>query len=379
MIDADRFAQSRQVHDIQGLDRLRQSAQQNEEEALHEVAKQFEGMFVQMLIKGMRQATEAFELDSPFSSNYTKFYEQMGDQQMAQDLTQSGSFGLAELMVQQLRPDGDTVRPASTLRTDGSDQLFPQTQAVSPSLDPITESQSGVASGNSLPLAPYLRSDTHQKLMVEQQAASQHNPLDAIKAKLAASSVAITGAEPIAQSDKSDPNALDNSSDVADPKGFLQSVDFSSPQAFVDSVMPYAKKAADALGTSPAVLIAQAALETGWGQKAIRRGDGSSSNNLFNIKADQRWQGDSVSVNTLEYEQDLPVQRRAAFRAYDSVAESFNDFVDFLKKSSRYQPAIAEAKDSANFLHNLQQAGYATDPRYADKVLNVLKQVNSLL
>jgi flagellar protein FlgJ len=201
-----------------------------------------------------------------------------------------------------------------------------------------------------------------------QQVAAQN--VEGIKSKTAAK--ASVNTQPVVESSlqQQENVTVDQSS---------QQLDFSSPQAFVKSVMPYAQKAAAMLGAAPAVLVAQAALETGWGQKAIRREDGSSSFNLFNIKADHRWQGDSISVNTLEYEQDLPVQRRAAFRAYESVAESFNDFVSFLKNSSRYKDALASSNDSANFLHNLQQAGYATDPRYAEKVLNVLKQVNSLL
>ncbi|GAA5213885.1 flagellar assembly peptidoglycan hydrolase FlgJ [Corallincola platygyrae] len=354
MIDSDRFATSRQVHDIQGLDRLRQSAQKNEDAALHEVAKQFEGMFVQMLISSMRQANEAFESDSPFNSRYAKFYENMADQQMSQDLSQSGAFGLAEIMVQQLRPDGKSFMPSSAVRSTADSNLGNDQMVTSLAGGNLSGILSGSKEGKGLPLDQYMRAGVPQ---VNRGEAA----VDVVKLSTPATEQKAAAKE---------------SSTVT---GFLESVDFSSPQAFVQSVMPYAEKAAKALGTSPTVLIAQAALETGWGQKAIKRLDGSSSNNLFNIKADQRWSGDSVSVNTLEYEQGVAVKERAAFRAYDSVAASFNDFVEFLQNSPRYQDAINQSSNSASFLQELQKAGYATDPRYADKVMGVLKQVNSLL
>jgi peptidoglycan hydrolase FlgJ len=145
-----------------------------------------------------------------------------------------------------------------------------------------------------------------------------------------------------------------------------------SPEAFVRELWPHAERAGAALGVAPEVLLAQSALETGWGRHVIPRGDGSSSHNLFGIKADTRWNGDRVQVNTLEYVNGVPEQQRAAFRAYQSPAESFADYVDFLQRNPRYRGALAQGSDAEGYLRGLQSAGYATDPAYADKILDIL-------
>lgn len=296
--------------DVAGLDDLRQQAQQDDKAALQKVAKQFEGMFMQMLFKSMRQANEAFESDSPLNSNSSKTYRQMYDQQMALDLSGSGSLGLAELIVQQLDPQNSNVTPASTLRT---------TSLSMAAMD--KERGSGQADNNT---------------------------------SIKRSKAAIKAAENQPQS-------------------------FDSPKDFVDAMMPYAKTAAKALGSSPLVMVAQAALETGWGQKVIRKPGGESSHNLFNIKADQRWDGPQARVKTLEFEGGVAVRQQANFRAYDDYESSFSDYVDFLQNSSRYQGALDNVSNPASFLHSLQQAGYATDPQYSNKILGVLKHVTEIV
>jgi len=142
--------------------------------------------------------------------------------------------------------------------------------------------------------------------------------------------------------------------------------------------MPYAKKAAAIIGVSPQTLIAQAALETGWGQKIVADDKKSTSFNLFNIKADKRWNGEQVDVNTIEYREGVALKEKASFRAYDSFEESFSDFSQFIKNSPRYEKALDNVGNSASFLQELQQAGYATDPNYASKIMSVLKQVTKL-
>lgn len=301
--------QGNNFQDIAGLDKLRQEAQQDDKAALQKVAKQFEGMFMQMLFKSMRQANEAFESDSPFNSNSTKTYRQMFDQQLATDLSGSGSLGLAELIVQQLDPRGSNVMPASALRTQG----VPAAKSV----DAAYESQPSAS--------------TEASASVKSSTAAPRR---------------VSG--------------------------------FDSPQSFVDSLMPYAKKAAQALGGSPLVMLAQAALETGWGQKVISKSSGESSHNLFNIKADSRWQGEQASVKTLEYKDGVAVKQQAKFRAYDDYAASFSDYADFLQNSSRYQGALQNISNPARFLHSLQEAGYATDPNYSKKILGVLQHVTQL-
>jgi flagellar protein FlgJ len=151
-------------------------------------------------------------------------------------------------------------------------------------------------------------------------------------------------------------------------------VQFSSHSEFVETLMPYAEQAADELEVAPQVLIAQAALETGWGQHVQKLPNGKSSYNLFNIKADSRWNGDSLKVKTLEYRDGIAQQERASFRAYDSYAESFRDYVDFIKTNPRYEMALDTVADPEGYVKGLQDAGYATDPHYADKVINIYQR-----
>ncbi|NRA54646.1 MAG: flagellar assembly peptidoglycan hydrolase FlgJ [Gammaproteobacteria bacterium] len=300
--------------DIASLDNLRQEAQQDENKALEKVAKKFEGIFMQMLLKSMRQANAAFEAeDSPFNGAGTQMYRDMHDQQMALNLSEEGSLGLADLIVQQLGTQQGNFMPASALRTQGL--------AMSKS---ATETQVEI------------------------------NP---------------------SQTTASNTIANDN---AAPSSASPTSMTFSSPQDFVDQLMPYAKKAAKLLGGSPGVLLAQAALETGWGQKVVAKGNGDTSFNLFNIKADRSWQGDKASVKTLEYREGIAVREQAKFRSYENVEQSFNDYVGFIKNSNRYQDAMKNIGNPASYLHSLQEAGYATDPNYATKILGVLNKVTEL-
>lgn len=154
---------------------------------------------------------------------------------------------------------------------------------------------------------------------------------------------------------------------------------FSEPKDFVTALTQPAKKVQDQLGVPFEVVIAQAALETGWGQKIITDNNGTSSNNLFNIKADSRWSGDKVSKDTLEFEQGAMVKKSAPFRMYESLNESVNDYINFLSKNERYQGALDKSNNVEHFLHGLQQAGYATDPQYANKIMATLRTVTSLI
>ena len=142
---------------------------------------------------------------------------------------------------------------------------------------------------------------------------------------------------------------------------------------FVQKLWPWALEAAGKLGLAPQALLAQAALETGWGAHMIRQPDGAPSNNLFGIKSGARWQGDNVEVASLEYEQGVAVQRRDRFRAYASLRDSFNDYVEFVQSNPRYERALQVTGDSHSYFSELQRAGYATDPDYADKIDALLK------
>lgn len=295
--------------DLGNLDSLRQSALKSDassdasKEALKKAAAQFESIFTQMLLKSMRKANEAFEdKDSPFNSSGVKFFEEMHDQQLSVELSSNGSLGLADLIVQQLSPDGKKFTPGSVLRTTAE-------------------------------------FDSDKRVRGNQEAKPETHPMAEV--------------------------ATDEQSENR----------FEDAESFIRSIWDHAKSAAEKIGLNPAVMVAQAALETGWGKHIISKADGTSSNNLFNIKSDKSWQGDKASKVTLEFEQGVPVKKHASFRSYQSIKDSVNDFVDFLNENPRYQDALKNTAEPAAFLDSLQKAGYATDPNYANKIKQVLKRV----
>src|SRR5690554_6283047 len=247
-------ARSNFVHDTASLDSLRRQGLENKDDqsALREAAKHFESIFMNQLLASMRKANAVFEADNPLNSQYTKFYQDMHDQQMSMELSKNGSLGLADLIVQQLSPQGtENYTPANLLPADSLATTLAQRQARTPA--PTAE-----------PLA----------------------------ARIPALAIA------------DDPNWKPE-----------------SPEAFLERLAPYAQQAAERANVSPLTMLAQAALETGWGQHVIAKPDGQSSNNVFNIKADRRWQGDAASTRTVEYDGTVARTEQARFRAYGSVEE----------------------------------------------------------
>lgn len=294
------------IHDIANLDKLRKQAVEGDEgsekAALTAAAKQFEAIFTNMLFKSMRDANATFESGLMDSQNQ-QFYRQMMDEQMASELSASGSLGLADMIVAQL--------------TSGS-----------------VENQNAKAQ------------NTNFEAMMER--------VDRIRQQKA-----------------------DSALDTTVVSSTKQSSRFDSPESFVASMKPYAEKAARALGIDSSLLLAQAALETGWGQKVVNNAAGSS-NNLFNIKADRSWSGERVATQTLEYHQGVPVKEKAAFRSYQNYEESFNDYVRFLNQNPRYTTALRHGGNNEEFIRGIHQAGYATDPNYADKVLSVKARIDQM-
>ncbi len=148
--------------------------------------------------------------------------------------------------------------------------------------------------------------------------------------------------------------------------------DFASPQEFIRTLAPQAQKTAAALGVAPAALLAQAALESGWGGKIIRSPDGRNSYNVFGIKADSTWAGARVSAPTLEYINGTVVKGETAFRAYDSYSAAFADYAGFLQGNPRYREVLNAGRDPDAFIRALGAAGYASDPAYSEKLQAIL-------
>ncbi|CDZ78141.1 Peptidoglycan hydrolase FlgJ [Legionella massiliensis] len=147
--------------------------------------------------------------------------------------------------------------------------------------------------------------------------------------------------------------------------------DSANVDDFVKSAWPYAQQAASLLGLDPKVLLAQAALETGWGHYVSKDADGSSSNNLFNIKSTAAAEGDSVQVKTTEYIANNAIKVNASFKKYPSIESSFNDYVSLIKNNERYGDALANTANPERYIDELHRAGYATDPQYASKILSI--------
>lgn len=151
-----------------------------------------------------------------------------------------------------------------------------------------------------------------------------------------------------------------------------------SKEDFVRMMWPHAQRAASALGVDPSALVAQAALETGWGRAVPTQGSGSSSFNLFGIKAGSSWEGATASVPTLEFEDGVAVRKVEKFRAYLSPAECFMDYARLIADNPRYENARGAGDDVAAFASALQDGGYATDPNYAQKIVAVADEVRAL-
>lgn len=321
-------ARSNSVYDLQQLDQLRQRGLNNDESALRAAAQQFEALFMNMLMKSMRQANQVFEAEeNPLSSRDVEFFQDMYDNQLTSELSNQGTLGLADLMVEQLSPTGTANHtPASML--------------------PANRVQGGV----------------HMTERAERQAEPEFAAINDTKQQAERN-------VPYQAATQTQDEAINGRSDrLMLSQGEWRA---TNPMEFLEKLAPYAKQAADQAGIAPESVLAQAALETGWGRHVIANGEGST-NNLFNIKADHRWQGEAARTRTTEYYDGQPQKENAFFRAYNSVAESFNDYVDFLQSNPRYQNALSVGADAHQFVEELQEAGYATDPSYARKLQTIM-------
>jgi peptidoglycan hydrolase FlgJ len=333
--------------DIRGLQGLKREKDQNV--ALQKIARQFESMFLQEMLKTMRKANEVFEEGSLFSGGNTQFYRDMYDQQLALTLSQKGT-GLSDTLYQQLSQQYAKETKPKEGRENHLDLEDRRVSQVSPvQRPPKNASESTDALFNAVQAVFNGVSQETENESLDLVQSVFNAPMPAIEHKTA--------------------NQFVNK-DIDLPEYAVN---------FVKKILPHAKNAAQLLGVNPLLLTAQAALETGWGQYVIKGKDGQNTHNLFNIKSDKRWAGESASVTTLEYYKGVPVKERADFRSYGSFTESFQDYVNFLAKNPRYQETLASANSEHQYAHALQKAGYATDPQYANKVLAIFDQLNGHL
>ncbi len=350
--------------------RQARNGQQGERQALEAAAKQFEGIFTSMMLKGMRSASLS---EGMFDSQQMKTYQEMFDKQLSVHLSESGGMGLAENLVRQIMP----------MTQQG--QMGANQGALS---NPQTESQLGdrVKQGGRHSLN---QSPVKFMAISEDRAHPKWLALSNMSATEKMALKKIDAPATINPADSRDiqievvPNIIREHSDNMVFKENLDSIRtkmphvgtdgrWNNPEEFIQDLIPDAEKYAKELGVDPRVLIAQSALETGWGSRIPDHKSGQASFNLFGIKADKSWQGESTNSSTLEMRNGQMQREVAKFRAYDSPADSMRDYVDFIQSNPRYQKALNQSSDPKAYLNELQRAGYATDPEYAQKIINII-------
>jgi len=270
------MANANTYSDSNGLAALKQDP--NSPQALRAVAQQVDALFLQMMLKSMRDASA--EIGGQ-DSNELGMYQDMFDKQVSLTMSQHQGLGLGASIVSRM-PGGNAGAA------------------------PVTA---------------------------------------------APRSAAPSGAAPVA----------------AAPAGMAQSA-----EDFVSQVLPTIEQAARQLGVSPVAMLAQAALETGWGQRMARTADGAPSLNLFGVKADAGWSGARATASTLEFRAGVATPQKATFRAYGSIQESVSDFANLLQSSPRYRSCVAAGADPQAYVAAIGGSGYATDPQYGNKLNEIM-------
>ncbi|KHK60779.1 flagellar rod assembly protein FlgJ [Burkholderia sp. A9] len=312
--------------DVQGFDALRAQAKQSPQAGAKAVAGQFDAMFTQMMLKSMRDASPEGGL---LDSHTSKMYTSMLDQQLAQQMSKRG-IGVADALMKQL------------LRNAG--QGTGDDTAADAGVAGLGVAGSGT-SGNEGSLAAM---NAMAKAYANANAAGGNGALAGARGYSAGSALT-----PPLKGAGGTPDA----------------------DAFVDRLAGPAQAASATTGIPARFIVGQAALESGWGKREIRASDGSTSYNVFGIKANKGWTGRTVSALTTEYVNGTPRRVVAKFRAYDSYEHAMTDYANLLKNNPRYAGVLSASRSVEGFAHGMQKAGYATDPNYAKKLISIMQQI----
>ncbi|WP_312202034.1 flagellar assembly peptidoglycan hydrolase FlgJ [Kosakonia cowanii] len=290
--------------DAHSLDKLKLAARNDSPQALKAVAKQMEGLFVQMMLKSMRQAS--FK-DGLFNTQQSEMFTSLYDQQISQNIADKGKMGFADLMVKQLSGKSDAVAETTTASREVPLNISP---------------------------ARFIGVPLRLQTEVPQQA--QANNERAAKPEV-----------------------------PAIPGG-----------GFISRMMAPAMAVARLSGIPHQLIIAQAALESGWGKREILTEEGKPSHNLFGVKATAEWHGETTEITTTEYENGVAQKIKDKFKVYSSYAEALEDYTSLISRNPRYKNVVkSETPEIA--AKALQTAGYATDPAYAKKLINIIQQVRN--
>ena len=305
------------AYDTASMGELKQSAKANDPAAIKAAATQFEALFLNMVMKSMRDATPK---DGVMDSEQGKMFTTMLDQQTSQNMAKRGT-GLADALIRQM-----------TAQTANSQALA------------IGADEGAAASAATAP---------------SPRAASMAAALEAFRKQ-----GAVAGDAAAATTTTTSATAAGSAASASQAPHV---------RAFQDKLGAHAEQASRESGIPAKFMLGQAALETGWGKREIKGRDGSASNNLFGIKAGPEWKGKVAEAVTTEYVNGKPQTRVEKFRAYDSYADSFKDYANLITNNKRYEKVVAAAGDASAFAQGLQKAGYATDPNYATKLTRIIK------
>jgi flagellar protein FlgJ len=404
--------------DLSGLVALKRGANTADPKALREVARQFESVFAKMMLTSMRQASSSVG-DSLFGSDQAEFYQGMFDDQLSLELTKGKGLGLADMLVRQLQKvaggaerGSDSSRALDSARSAAA-KTAPAGAASAAKMAPtgaaasaakMAPTSAGASAAKMAPTSAAASAAKMARLSAAGSAAEMTGfgaPTSAAKlasfsaaGSAAATKAALLG-EPggVAPSDSLDvatrfvqkmlsgnaaaanETATSANGARADASAVTQFRTPTSPEDFVQQLWPCAEAAGRELGIAPTHLIAQAALETGWGKSLPCDANGNPSFNFFGIKAGADWTGDTVATRTLEFQGGLPTPQVARFRAYDSAQDSFRDYVALLRDNPRYATALNTGNDAQAFATALQRGGYATDPAYARKIASIAQNL----
>ncbi|CAM3851109.1 Peptidoglycan hydrolase FlgJ [Pseudomonas reidholzensis] len=352
---------------------------------VRKVAQEFESLFISEMLKASRKASDVLAADNPMNTETVKQYRDMYDQQLAVSMSrEGGGIGLQDVLVRQLSKQKNPVTSVNPfLRGEGTGPALWGTKVSDTAASGATASTStrnDVAALNARRLSlPGKLTDRLLAGIVP----SAGNPASTTNAAAlpARDGQLVNGVikgdwEPAQAFAAADGGTRILGRAMAQPP-LAPKKAFGNSDEFVATMLPMAEQAAKRIGIDPRYLVAQAALETGWGKSVMRTTDGSSSHNLFGIKATGNWQGGEARAITSEFRDGAFVKETAAFRAYDSYQDSFHDLVSLLQNNSRYQDAVKSADNPEQFVRELQKAGYATDPNYASKISQIAKQMKS--
>ena len=356
MLDANGALQQSQVYtDFSGLSKLKSAAKNSDPGAIEAVAGQFEALFLHLMLKSMRDANAVFAEGNYLSSSSVDTYQQMLDQQLSVSLSEGSGLGLKDILVKQL--GNITASPEAVAASNKPNEEQKDSSLTRRIPNQITSS---IAS----PLEKHTNADNDNNALFSSQNTA---PLISVKNNTSDKVQGFKTTEQLRQAENISKNNALSVSDIN-----------KNQRSFIDKLLPIAKKAGGELGLDPKMLVAQAALETGWGKYLVNHPNGSSSFNLFNIKAGSTWQGDTVSKEVVEYRGGISMQQKSQFRAYDSFQDSFNDYVNFIKQNARYSEALEQSHSPEKYMQALHQAGYATDPAYSKKVTHVYQRMDAL-